>query len=44
VVGARRAGLRDAVLFDVADLYPHADCWRVRTLDELVMELGERRL
>jgi len=39
VVGARRAGLRDAVLFDVADLYPHADCKRVRTLDELVSYL-----
>jgi HAD superfamily hydrolase (TIGR01509 family) len=36
VAGARRAGLRDAVLFDVADLYPDADCPRVRTLDALV--------
>jgi HAD superfamily hydrolase (TIGR01509 family) len=35
VVGARRAGLRDAVLFDVADLYPQADCSRVRQLAQL---------
>jgi putative hydrolase of the HAD superfamily len=34
VVGARAAGLR-AVLLDVANLYPDADCTRVRTLDEL---------
>jgi HAD superfamily hydrolase (TIGR01509 family) len=43
VVGARRAGLHDAVLFDVADLYPHADCRRVRTLDELVTEMESSR-
>ena len=36
VAGARRAGLRDAVLFDVADLYPDVDCPRVRTLGALV--------
>lgn len=36
VVGARRAGLHDAVLFDVADLYPDADCKRVRALAELL--------
>lgn len=35
VVGARRAGLHDAVLFDVADLYPDVDCPRVRRLGEL---------
>ena len=35
VVGARRAGLRDAVLFDVADLYPQADCPRIRQLSQL---------
>jgi putative hydrolase of the HAD superfamily len=35
VAGARRAGLGGAVLFDVADLYPHADCPRVRRLDEI---------
>lgn len=35
VRGARDAGLREAVLFDAADLYPQADCRRVRTLDEL---------
>ena len=39
VVGARTAGLRDEILFDVADLYPHADCKRVRTLDQLVREI-----
>lgn len=36
VVGARRAGLHDAVLFDVAGLYPDADCKRVRALAELL--------
>ena len=35
VVGARRAGLRAAVLFDVAHLYAGADCPRVHTLDGL---------
>jgi HAD superfamily hydrolase (TIGR01509 family) len=35
VAGARRAGLAGAVLYDVADLYPHADCPRVRRLDEI---------
>jgi HAD superfamily hydrolase (TIGR01509 family) len=35
IVGARRAGLAGAVLFDVADLYTHADCPRVRRLGEL---------
>jgi HAD superfamily hydrolase (TIGR01509 family) len=35
VVGARAAGL-DAILFDVADLYPEADCRRVRTLADLL--------
>jgi putative hydrolase of the HAD superfamily len=34
VVGARAAGLR-AVLFDVAGLYPEADCPRVGSLTEL---------
>jgi len=34
VVGARAAGLR-TVLFDVADLYPDADCPRIRALGEL---------
>lgn len=36
VVGARRAGLRDGVLFDMADLYRDVDCPRVRSLDALV--------
>jgi HAD superfamily hydrolase (TIGR01549 family) len=36
VVGARRAGLRDAVLFDMADLYGTVDCPRVRSLAALV--------
>ena len=36
VAGARRAGLRDAVLFDMADLYEGVDCPRVRSLAGLV--------
>ncbi len=36
VVGARRAGLRDAVLLDAAGLYPDADCPRVQRLNELL--------
>lgn len=36
VVGARAAGLADAVLFDVADLYGDVDCPRVRRLADLV--------
>lgn len=36
VMGARRAGLRDAVLFDMADLYGDVDCPRVRSLGALV--------
>lgn len=36
VAGARAAGLREAVLFDVAGLYPDADCPRVASLGELV--------
>jgi HAD superfamily hydrolase (TIGR01549 family) len=35
VVGARGAGITP-ILFDVADLYPDADCLRVRSLDDLV--------
>jgi putative hydrolase of the HAD superfamily len=35
VVGARAAGITP-VLFDVADLYPEADCRRIRSLTELV--------
>ncbi|MEO7276027.1 MAG: HAD family hydrolase [Vicinamibacterales bacterium] len=42
VVGARAAGLR-GVLFDEADLYPEADCPRVRSLAELVEGLREGR-
>ena len=42
VAGARAAGLQDAILFDAADLYPHADCPRVASLPALV-ELLERR-
>jgi putative hydrolase of the HAD superfamily len=38
VVGARAAGLR-GVLFDVAGLYPEADCPRVRSLAELVQRI-----
>ena len=36
VAGARAAGLREGILLDAADLYPHVDCRRVGTLDELV--------
>jgi HAD superfamily hydrolase (TIGR01662 family) len=36
VMGARRAGLRDAVLFDQAGLYPGVDCPRVGSLGALV--------
>lgn len=36
VVGARAAGLADAVLFDPAWLYDEADCPRVRRLGDLV--------
>jgi HAD superfamily hydrolase (TIGR01509 family) len=36
VVGARRAGLRQGVLFDMAGLYDGIDCPRVASLAELV--------
>ena len=36
VAGARAAGLREGILLDAANLYPHADCRRVGTLAELV--------
>lgn len=36
VIGARNAGLRDGVLFDVAGLYGDADCPRVASLAGLV--------
>jgi HAD superfamily hydrolase (TIGR01509 family) len=35
VAGARRAGLAGAVLFDVAGLYPEADCPRISRLGEV---------
>jgi putative hydrolase of the HAD superfamily len=35
VAGARAAGLREGVLLDPADMYPDADCRRVRSLAEL---------
>jgi putative hydrolase of the HAD superfamily len=41
VLGARAAGLR-AVLLDAADLYPEADCPRLRTLGELAAGLDSR--
>jgi HAD superfamily hydrolase (TIGR01549 family) len=43
VAGARAAGLREGILFDVADLYAHADCRRVGTLDELVAAVRAAR-
>jgi HAD superfamily hydrolase (TIGR01509 family) len=39
VVGARAAGITP-VLFDAADLYPDADCLRVRTLSQLAEEIA----
>ena len=39
VVGARAAGITP-VLFDVADLYPEADCRRVGSLTQLAQEMG----
>lgn len=36
VMGARKAGLREAVLFDLAGLYDAVDCPRVNSLAELV--------
>ena len=36
VAGARLAGLREGILVDVAGLYPHVDCRRIRALGELV--------
>lgn len=41
VAGARRAGLADAVLYDVANLYPDADCPRIGRLAELTSWLDE---
>jgi len=36
VMGARKAGLRDAILFDMRDLYRDVDCPRVASLAALV--------
>lgn len=41
VAGARRAGLREGILLDAADLYPEVDCRRVRSLDALADLLSE---
>jgi HAD superfamily hydrolase (TIGR01549 family) len=43
VMGARAAGL-GAVLFDAADLYPEADCPRVRSLLDLAARIETGRL
>ena len=43
VVGARAAGLADAVLFDIARLYDQADCPRVHHLADLVPLVAGRR-
>ena len=43
VAGARAAGLQDAILFDVADLYSHVDCRRVQSLAALVALLEAER-
>ncbi|HET9267545.1 MAG TPA: HAD-IA family hydrolase, partial [Vicinamibacterales bacterium] len=42
VVGARRAGLRDAVLLDAAGLYPTVDCLTVRRLEEVLSIVAAR--
>jgi putative hydrolase of the HAD superfamily len=42
VLGARRAGLRDAVLFDMAGLYEGVDCPRVASFGALVEWLDKR--
>jgi hypothetical protein len=42
VVGARAAGLADAVLFDIAGLYDDADCPRVLRLEALVDVVAAR--
>jgi 2-haloacid dehalogenase len=39
IVGARAAGLRDAILLDRADLYAGVDCRRVRSLGEVASTL-----
>jgi HAD superfamily hydrolase (TIGR01509 family) len=41
VVGARAAGIR-AVLLDEAGLYADADCFRVRSLDDLLAAIDQR--
>ena len=43
VMGARRAGLRDAVLFDLANLYSGVDCPRVGSFAALVAWLDQAR-
>jgi putative hydrolase of the HAD superfamily len=40
IVGARAAGLHDAILLDRADLYTHADCRRVRSLGDVARVVG----
>jgi HAD superfamily hydrolase (TIGR01549 family) len=40
VAGARAAGLREGVLLDPADMYPDADCRRVRSLAELAAAIA----
>lgn len=42
VVGARAAGLAEAVLFDAADLYGDADCPRIHRLESLVELVAAR--
>ena len=39
VVGARAAGL-EAILLDVADLYPDVDCTRLRSLGDLALAIS----
>ena len=43
VAGARAAGLADAVLFDIAELYADADCARIHRLGDLVEWVAARR-
>jgi HAD superfamily hydrolase (TIGR01549 family) len=43
VVGARAAGLQEGILLDSSGLYPHVNCRRLRTLDELLPDIHPPR-
>jgi putative hydrolase of the HAD superfamily len=40
VAGARAAGLREGILLDPHDMYPRADCRRIKSLAELIPLIG----